>query len=169
MSDGSDGKRDDGEQAWNTVQQSSKSDESAEAMEMKRRQIGPQDGLMVSDPHSYLKREDLVQNAINQARQSGLLVVCSPPGSGKTSLMQLMMQSLHQNNNNNIHAQIVRPSQPCKPDFDLFDYVRHRIGVCFEHKTLSAALQLTLRFGFFSTTRRSSVEDRYSRTFGKSL
>ena len=139
MADESDGKPDDGEEVLNIQQ--SKSEESLEAIAVRRRRGGVLDGIKLEDPDSYLKREDLVQKAINRARQAGILVVSSPPGSGKTSLIQLMIQSLHQNDRDNVHAEIVRPSRPSRPNFDLFDYVRDRIGVSYEEKTLSANLQ----------------------------
>jgi len=101
------------------------------------------DGVNLEDPGSYLRRESLVQKTIGLARQSGLLIVCSPPGTGKTSLIQLVNQNLQDtaDEGRSCKGFILRPSRPNKPAFDLFDFVRSRTGVSYEDKTLTTELQ----------------------------
>lgn len=127
-----------------TVVQQKNSEEWVEDIVTRRRRGGVMDGIKVEDPQSYLGRVSLVQKAIDLARQAGILVISSPPGTGKASLLQLMMKSLRQKkeeDNINIYGVIVRPSRPSKPEFDLFDYVRDRIGVCYDEKVICDNLQ----------------------------
>ena len=100
------------------------------------------DGVSLEDPGSYLRREPLVEKAIGLARQSGILIVVSPPGTGKTSLMQLVIQNLQDtaDNGRGCRGFFLRPSRPNKPDFDLFDFVKSKTGVCYEDKALKPEL-----------------------------
>lgn len=89
-------------------------------------------GIDENHPNTYIARERLVAKAINSARQHRFLVVGSPPGTGKTSLAQLIQAQLAESNKTNTEGKIrgyyIRPSQ-VKDDFDLFDYVADRTGV----------------------------------------
>lgn len=121
--------------------QPSTSEDSAEAIAARRQRGWRLDGINLDDPLSYIKRERLVQTAVDLAREAGILVVSSPPGTGKSSLMQLVTQKIGSDNDNNIYGVILRPSRPNKPQFDLYDWIRDKIGVCYEEKTLDEKLQ----------------------------
>lgn len=64
----------------------------------------------------YLPREALVQQAIDRARQSGLLIVSSPPGTVKISLLQLVVQKLQDvtSGSSDCNGYFLRPSRPEK-------------------------------------------------------
>jgi hypothetical protein len=111
---------------------------------IKRKRCGILDGINLDDPDSYIHREPLVEKAIAKARNSRLLIVRSPPGTGKTSLIQLVVQKLQQttsNDNRSCTGFIVCPLRPEKQGFDLFDFVKAKTGVSYEDKTLTPELQ----------------------------
>jgi len=67
----------------------------------------------------------------------------SPPGTGKTSLIQLIIQNLQgaADNSRSCVGSILGPSRPSKPGFALFDFVKSRTGVSYEDKALKSELQ----------------------------
>lgn len=64
-------------------------------------------GINEDEPETYIRREDLVSNAIAIARQGRFLVVGSPPGTGKTALSQLIQQKLKEENDSD-HGESIR-------------------------------------------------------------
>ena len=74
MADGKDDMPDDEESLG--IEQTM-SEESVQEFMTKRKRCGLVDGLNMEDMDSYLRREPLVEKAIDLARQSGLLVVSS--------------------------------------------------------------------------------------------
>jgi hypothetical protein len=118
------------------------SDDSAQELMIRRSRCGLLDGVNLADPHSYLPRDQLVQEAIDMARLSGLLIVSSPPGTGKTSLIQLIIQNLAADNTRSCKGFILRPSQPGRSDFDLYKWVNERTGVSYyDDRTLKRDLE----------------------------
>lgn len=123
------------------VQQSTLED-SAEAIAIRRQRGHLLDGINLLDPHSYIKRERLVQKTVDLAREAGIVVVSSPPGTGKSSLMQLITRKIGASDGDDaITGTILRPSRPNKQGFDLYDWVRKKTGVCYEEKTIDATMQ----------------------------
>jgi hypothetical protein len=87
-----------------------------------------------------VQRKSLVTEAIEIAQQDGILVISSAPGTGKTSLQQLIKKELDQKQN--CEAYLLNPSRKRKnSDFDLFDYVCDRTGVNFDENTLDERLK----------------------------
>jgi hypothetical protein len=98
------------------------------------------DGVLIEERDSYIKRETLVAEAIDIAQQDGILVISSAPGTGKTSLQQLIKKELEQKQN--CEAYFLNPSSKRKnADFDLFDYVAKKTGVNFDESTLDERLK----------------------------
>jgi nucleoside-triphosphatase THEP1 len=125
-----------------SVQEVIKRDSMQEVIKRKRcGMLDALDGLDLDDPDSYLHREPLVEKAIAVAQKSSLLIVSSPPGTGKTSLIQLIIQKLENTSGDNCVGFILRPSQPNKQGFDLFDFVETRTGVSYDRKNLAPKLQ----------------------------
>ena len=142
------------------------SEDSVEEFKTKRKRCGLVDGLDMSDPDSYLRREPLVQKAIDLARQSGLLVVSSPPGTGKTSLIQLAKKNLEDSTPDDgrgaCRGFILRPSRPNKPGFDLFDYVKSKTGVSYEEKSLKSELQAFSEIWLFFDDAQRLYGDQFN-------
>jgi hypothetical protein len=93
----------------------------------------PLDGIDIEKPETYLPRKELVDRVIAQGRDNGLVVLKSPPGTGKTSLLYL----IEGRSTEGTQIQYVRPSRsPSDANFDLFDYVWKTHGVCFEHRKI---------------------------------
>lgn len=114
----------------------------------KRKRGGEQwrtDGIDVRRPDSYIPRQNLVEKAMKAARQKGFLVICSPPGTGKTSLSQLMQEELRKGNEQaaasgeKVIGFYLRPSST--KDLNLFAYIKDRTGVSFENRTLTDNLK----------------------------
>lgn len=106
---------------------------------MKRGEKWKVDGISVDKPGTFLFREDLVQKSIALARQGSFLVVGSPPGTGKTSLTQLIQEKLKKENQAAARGKILgfslRPSQ--LDGFNLFDWVDENTGVSFKEGTVN--------------------------------
>lgn len=102
------------------------------------------DGINLKEPESNISRKDLVKEATDLARHNLFLVVSSPPGTGKTSLLQLVQNGLREENEASAPGKIVgfdvRPSD-VNGDLNLFDYVDKKTGVSFENKTLATNLK----------------------------
>ena len=105
-------------------------------------------GISVERPETYVNRASLVRKLTsNVYAADGLLVLKSPPGTGKTSLLYLLKKFA--NNENGVHY--IRPERsPHEDDFDLFDYVRDNHGVDYStfmiHERLRGCKQLWLLF-----------------------
>jgi len=142
MADGNDGMPNDG--GLLDIEQT-KSEDSVQEFMTKRKRGGLLDGVNLDNPNSYLRREPLVKKVIAAARDSGLLIVSSPPGTGKTSLIQLVIQNLQATTADKgrgaCRGFLLNPSRPSKPGFDLFDFVKSRTGVSYDDKALDAKLQ----------------------------
>lgn len=97
------------------------------------------DGINVDEPGTFIARENLVARAIGLARESRVLVVGSPPGTGKTVLLQLIQEKLREENEANASGKIrgfnLRPSHVQKIT-DLFEYVAKNTGVSLDEYTL---------------------------------
>jgi nucleoside-triphosphatase THEP1 len=96
---------------------------------IKHKRCSMLDGINLDHPDSYVHREPLVEKAIAAARESRLLIIRSPPGTGKTSLLQLILQKLENAASDSSTGFVLRPSQPNEPGFDLFDFVEKKTGV----------------------------------------
>mmetsp|Transcript_41206 Transcript_41206/g.46035 ORF Transcript_41206/g.46035 Transcript_41206/m.46035 type:complete len:217 (+) Transcript_41206:182-832(+) len=98
------------------------------------------DGINVDEPGTFIARKKLVARAIGLARESRFLVVGSPPGTGKTVLLQLIQEKLREENEANTSGKIrgynLRPSQVHK-NTDLFEYVAKNTGVCLDEYKLT--------------------------------
>ena len=70
------------------------------------------------EKRDFLPRESLVNFLIEGARENGLLVIRSPPGTGKTSALSLLKGKIKEQNETTIGF-ILRPPRPQKEGFDL--------------------------------------------------
>jgi len=108
---------------------------------MKRGEKWGVDGINVDKPGTFLYRKPLVEKAIALARQGSFLVVSSPPGTGKTSLSQLIQEKLRKENEEGAASGKIRgiSLRPTRVEgLDLFNYVDEKTGVSFEKGTLDA-------------------------------
>lgn len=106
----------------------------------KRRVSHALDGVIIEEPGSYIERQKLVTEAVEIAKQDGILVISSAPGTGKTSLQQLIKKELKQKQN--CEAFLLNPSSKRKnSDFDLCDHVTDKTGVNFDEHTLDESLK----------------------------
>eukprot|EP00977_Amphora_coffeiformis_P018389 scaffold6439_cov167-Amphora_coffeaeformis.AAC.5 len=99
---------------------------------------------LILTPSSFMKRKCLVRKkTVDLAREAGIVVVISPPGTGKSSLMELITRKIDSSdgNCNAITGTILRPSRPSKPSIDLYGWVRNKTGLCYEDKTIDATVQ----------------------------
>ena len=51
-------------------------------------------GIDTKRPNTFIARDGLVTDALQKTRKGRILVVGSPPGTGKTSLSQLLQEKL---------------------------------------------------------------------------
>ena len=79
------------------------------------------DGIM-EDKGDFLPRRSLVNRLLKQTRENGLLVVSSPPGTGKTSVLSLLKRRIKEEKETTAGFYL-RPSRPSKEDFDLYSFV----------------------------------------------
>lgn len=104
------------------------------------------DGIEVDKPDTFIAREGLVEKAMTLAREHCFLVVGSPPGTGKSSLSQLIREEIKKANREasrkrgKIAGFHLRKS-PNKEGFCLYEYVREKTGVCFDNNTLGKELK----------------------------
>ncbi|CAB9524326.1 unknown protein [Seminavis robusta] len=99
------------------------------------------DGIDMARPDTFIAREGLVEKAMTLAKEHCFLVVGSPPGTGKSSLSQLMLEEILKANREanrergKITGFYLRKSSK-KEGFCLYEYVKEKTGVCFDNKTL---------------------------------
>lgn len=106
----------------------------------KRRVSHALDGVLIDERGSYIERQRLVTEAIDIAKQDGILVISSAPGTGKTSLQQLIKKELKQKQK--CEAFLLNPSSKRKnSEFDLFEDVTDKTGVNFDENTLDESLK----------------------------
>lgn len=104
------------------------------------------DGIDTARPDTFIAREGLVEKAMTLAKEHCFLVVGSPPGTGKSSLSQLMIEEILKANREanrergKITGFYLRKS-PKKEGFCLYKYVKEKTGVCFDNKTLGKELK----------------------------
>ena len=99
--------------------------------------------LEQENPSSSLLREELVNKSMSMAREGRFLVVSSPPGTGKSSLLQLVKRKLSKENienNGQTRGYSLRPSTRDAPDFNLYDFVKERTGVSYKDSTVGGQL-----------------------------
>jgi len=98
------------------------------------------DGLGDLEKRDFLPRASLVQKVLERTRETGLLIISSPPGTGKTSLLTLLKAKLKESKDI-VTGIVLRPSNPQKEDFNLFDFVKNKTGVSYEQESLADGLK----------------------------
>ena len=92
-------------------------------------------------PNTFIARDGLVTDALKKTRRGRILVVGSPPGTGKTSLSQLMLEKLcveKEESQKRIKGFYLRPTN--SPD-DLFQHVEDKTGISFRNQELRKDLK----------------------------
>ena len=109
---------------------------SAARKKKKQGEIFDLQGIDTKRPNTFIARDGLVTDALQKTRKGRILVVGSPPGTGKTSLSQLLQEKLRiekDESQKRIKGFYLRPTN--SPD-DLFQWVEDKTGISFRNQEL---------------------------------